>query len=321
MELILVAGFLGAGKTTLLKRILGLYTGKRVHLIVNEFGRVGVDGALLAHRGATMDEIVNGSIFCACRLDQFEDALDRAQADAPDVILVEASGLSDPTAIRTVLEQSGRYPGIRYKGCITLADATRLHKVIDTARVCAKQLSVADLIALTKTDVVTAEQRDAARALFRTRYPGVPIVEAIHGDLPRAAMEALSPCRPAFALDENRDLTLQKALVAVSPDMSSDQLRAFLRLFVEETHRVKGLARLKDGAFEVDCVGAYVNVAPFSGGGINNRLVALSGAGMSLRKSLRAAIGWYEGLVWAVKDDEPISDGFYNSSHKNTINI
>ncbi|MBR4442979.1 MAG: cobalamin biosynthesis protein CobW, partial [Clostridia bacterium] len=104
-DLILVTGFLGAGKTTLIARLLAMYRGERIHLIVNEFGRAAVDGALLAGLGASMDEIVNGSIFCACRLDEFESALDRAQAEGPDRIIVEASGLSDPTAIRYLLER------------------------------------------------------------------------------------------------------------------------------------------------------------------------------------------------------------------------
>lgn len=303
MELILVAGFLGAGKTTLIKRLLSYCAPRRVRLIVNEFGRVGVDGALLKGLGATVDEIAGGSIFCACRLDAFEAALDRAQADGPDVLLVEASGLSDPTAIRTVLEQSGRYPAILYRGCIALADATRLHKVVDTARVCAKQLGVADLIALTKTDVAAPSQIEDARALLANRFPGVPVVEAVQGNVPREAFDALSPNRPAQLGDARRDLTLQKALLGVSPEMTSDRLRAFLRLFAEDTHRVKGLARLKDGDFEADCVGAYVRVAPYAGGGVNNRLVALAGEGMPLRKSLKAAVDWYSTLVWEVKDD------------------
>ena len=298
-ELILVTGFLGAGKTTLIKRLLHMYRGEKIHLIVNEFGRAAVDGALLDGLGATMDEIVNGSIFCACRLDEFEAALDRAQADGPDKIIVEASGLSDPTAIRSLLEAGGRYPQIHYKGCIALADAGRLHKVIDTARACAKQLAAADLIVLGKTDAAPPETTAAARALLAERYPFTPVIEAVMGDVPRAAIDALRAGHPAEEADDRRDLTLQKALVEVSPEMTAAQLRAFIGLFVEETCRVKGLVRVKDGVFQVDCVGAYVQLAPYDGPGVDNRVAALAVAGMALRKSLKNAISWYEGYVTA----------------------
>ena len=240
-ELVLITGFLGAGKTTLLQALLRLCAGKRVHLIINEFGKAGVDNVLLSGLGASMDAIVNGSIFCACRLDQFEAALDTAQRLAPDLLFVEASGLSDPTAIRTLLEQGSRYPGIRYKGCIALADALRLHRVIDTARVCHKQLSMADLIVLNKTDIATPQQAEAAAELLLQRYPGIPVVRAVRGEIPYETFANLSTNRAAMAGGHTRDLTLQKRCLRVSADMDAQQLRAFLRLFAEDTDRIKGL--------------------------------------------------------------------------------
>ena len=302
-ELILVTGFLGAGKTTLLQTLLGCFSGRRVRLIVNEFGSVGVDGALLQTLGASVREIVNGSIFCACRLDQFEAALEEAQRLDTDVLLVETSGLSDPTAIRTLLEQGGRYPRIRYRGCIALADATRLHRVIDTARVCHRQLSVADLMVLTKTDIATPAQADAAEALLRERYPGVAIVRAVKGALPCAWVEGLTTVRPPMEADHARDLTLQKRCVAVAPAMGVEPLKAFLRMVAEDTHRIKGLVRLAEGVFLVDCVGAYVQVIPSTEQATDNRLALLAGAGMPLRASLKEALAWYDGLVWVVEGD------------------
>jgi len=303
-ELILVTGFLGAGKTTLLKALLQRNAGKRVHLIVNEFGTVGVDGALLHGLGASMREIVNGSIFCTCRLDQFEDALTEAQRLTPDLLLVEASGLSDPTAIRAVVEQGERFSGIHYKGCIALADATRLHRVIDTARVCHKQFSVADLIVLTKTDIATLEQSAAAEALLAKRYPDAPVVRTVQGQIPAALVEALSTTRPAMQDSHMRDLTLQKYCLAVSPAMDWEPLRAFLRMIAEDTHRIKGLVRLADGVYQVDCIGAYVQVSPYEGGQINNQLVALAGEGMPLRKSLKEALAWYGDFVSETKPEQ-----------------
>ena len=115
MELYLITGFLGAGKTTFLKNFARQFAGRRLRLIINEFGRAGVDGTLLRELDAALDEISNGSIFCACRLDQFEAALEQAAADAPDVVLVEASGLADPTNVRRVLAQ---FPAVSYQGSV-----------------------------------------------------------------------------------------------------------------------------------------------------------------------------------------------------------
>lgn len=296
-ELILVTGFLGAGKTTLLRSLLRLSAGKRVHLIINEFGKAGVDGALLEGLGASMDEIVNGSIFCACRLDQFESALDAVQRSLPELLFVEASGLADPTAIRTLLEQGTRYPGIRYKGCIALADAARLHRVIGTARVCHKQLSVADLILLTKTDIASKEETQAAEALLQERYPGIGLIRCVQGELPYDILEELSTRHPAMETDSRRDLTLQKRCLALAPGMTLTQLRGFLRLFVEDTYRVKGFVRLGGETFLVDCVGAYIHVSPGVDRQADNRLTVLAGEGMPLRASLKEALKLYGNWV------------------------
>ena len=99
-KLYLITGFLGAGKTTFLKNFIRLFEGKRMHIIVNEYGKEGIDGQLLKELGTVLDEINNGSIFCSCRLDKFEEVLQKALSAAPDVILIEASGLSNPTNVR-----------------------------------------------------------------------------------------------------------------------------------------------------------------------------------------------------------------------------
>ena len=98
-KLLLVTGFLGAGKTTFLKRLINHFSNMRLHVIVNEFGAAGVDGHLLREMQVAVDEISNGSIFCSCRWDKFEETLASALKTEPDLILVEASGLSDRKSV------------------------------------------------------------------------------------------------------------------------------------------------------------------------------------------------------------------------------
>jgi len=178
MELYLITGFLGAGKTTFLKNFARQFAGRRLRLIINEFGRAGVDGTLLRELDAALDEISNGSIFCACRLDQFEAALEQAAADAPDVVLVEASGLADPTNVRRVLAQ---FPAVSYQGSVCVADAARLEKVFSTARACPRQLAVSSLVLLNKTDLATEAQCAEAKALILRANPAARIRRSSDG--------------------------------------------------------------------------------------------------------------------------------------------
>ena len=176
--------------------------------------------------------------------------------------------------------------------------------MIGTVRVCHRQLSAADLILLTKTDIAEPRQTEDAEALLGQRYPETRVLRAVQGAVPREAVDTLSTRRPAQAGSHRPDLTLQKYALTVSPAMSAEQLRAFLRMFAEDTYRIKGLITLREGTFLADCTGAYVKIEPFDGRIADNRLAVLSGEGMPLRKSLKEALAWYPDLVKEIRHHE-----------------
>jgi G3E family GTPase len=301
-SLLLITGFLGAGKTTFLKNLLIAFQGKRLHVIVNEFGKTGMDGALLSELGATIDEISNGSIFCVCRQDRFEEALSDALAKQPDMILTEASGLSDPTAIRKVLDM---YPDIDYMGCVALADAVHVHKVLETARMVAKQFAISDIILLNKTDLVDKEHAEAVQRMLAERFPNAKVHATQQGEFLNEWLKDMNGSARASGPEgsHTKDITLQKACITLSPAMTSHQLNHFITLFAGDTWRVKGIVKLNDGIFKVDGIGGLVQIQSYAGplpSGYN-QLVALAGAGMMLNKSIQNAREWYSELVTKVE--------------------
>ncbi len=295
-ELLLVTGFLGAGKTTLLERLIRLKSDRKLRVIVNEFGREGTDGQLLRALGAAVEEISNGSIFCVCRLHEFEEALRAAAADGAEGILVEASGFSDPVPIRSI---TGRVPGILYSGCVSVADAANVHKLLSSSRVCVRQLGISGLILLNKTDLVTRERvRETLRALA-LRFPMASVRPTVRAQIEPAWLAALRPGGGAEELPHQRDVSLQKAFVRVSPELDSRALKGFLSLFAEDTLRVKGVVALRDGLFRADCVGAWVGLEPAPGlsPSPENGLVVLAGEGPSLKEILEDAAALHPGCV------------------------
>ena len=297
IDFFLITGFLGAGKTTLLKAIFPLFHGKKTRLIVNEFGKVGMDGALLRASGAEIAEIVNGSIFCVCRLDQFERALEDAMADRPDAIIVETSGLSDPGAIRSILAAYELAGSLRYRGAICLVDAPRFQKIVETARACKKQLAVADLVLLNKCDLVSEE----ACALVERRINGLclaPVLRTTYGAITREQLNRLSPLDHAVEIDHRPDLTLQKETIALSGACTSSQVRRMLALLAEDTYRMKGFLDLSDGRFIADCVGTDIRITQYTGQmEPANQLTLLAGEGMALRHALRQLVREFSDLV------------------------
>lgn len=296
-KLYLVTGFLGAGKTTFLHEVLKLFSGRRCALIVNEFGRRGVDGALLADLGTDLTEINNGSIFCACKLEQFEAALLALQGrdPAPEFVFVEASGLSDPTAVGAILNRREVFPAMEYAGAICLVDALRFPKLCETARVCRMQLAVSDLVLVNKADLVSREQLDALEAALRAQRPDRPVHETAFGRVERAWLEEMhTACAdPLQGEIHTRDLTLRKLTLRVS-GLGRRDLTDFLRMVADETYRIKGFVTLPEGPFLVDCVGPLVELRPYDGPGAEwGALTVLYGNGLKAKRAIENAKAWF----------------------------
>lgn len=304
-RLYLITGFLGAGKTTFLKQFIRLFSGQKVQLIVNEFGQEGVDGVLLSELDACLSEIAGGSVFCSCRLDQFETVLRQSSDINADVILVEASGLSDPTGVRRLFSQTERFPHISYQGAICLVDAVRFPKLYATARTCVKQLAASDVVLINKVDRATPDQLAQTLALIRGQRPDMPVVQTSFGAITDEILDTLAQAQslPDADMPLTADLTLRKLMITVSPDITPYALQKFIEMFIEETFRVKGFIQTSENLLLVDCVGNVVSLTPYDGTVPNEkigRLIVLSGSGMPVRKRVQEAASWYPGLVLSI---------------------
>lgn len=305
-RLYLITGFLGAGKTTFLKNFIRLFAGQKIQLIVNEFGEAGVDGVLLSDLGAYLSEISGGSVFCSCRLDQFEKVLRQSADVNADVILVEASGLSDPTGVRRLFSQTERFPHIDYQGAVCLIDAVRFPKLYATARTCVKQLAASDVAVVNKTDRASGEQLAQTLALLRGQRPDMPVIETSFGAVDAAILDMLSRAQ-GHAQDDmplTADLTLRRLLITVAPTITPYALRKLIEMFLEVTFRVKGFVQTSEGMYLADCTGNVVSLAPYPGevpAEKRGRLVVLAGAGMPVRKRVGEAVKWYPNEILSVE--------------------
>lgn len=300
-RLYLVTGFLGAGKTTFLRQFLSLFRSEKVRLIINEFGQEGIDGTLLSDLDAVIREISGGSVFCACRMDQFEAAL--RQCGEEETILAEASGLSDPTGVRRLFTQTDRFPHIQYMGAVCLVDAVRFPKVYATVRSCVRQIAASDVILLNKVDRASAEQLVHTRELIQGQRPDIPILETSFGHIPPKFLEILQKSQNGDSSDLPliSDLSTKRMTVRLNGQISAYELEMFIRMFAENTFRVKGFIQTRDqGVVLADCVGNVVSVTPTASKVSSEklgRLTILSGGKMSLRFTVKAACKWYESYV------------------------
>ena len=172
------SGFLGAGKTTLIKKLIKeSFKGKRVVLIENEFGEIGIDGSFLKESGIRINELNDGCICCSL-VGDFRSALrDVIEKYEPELILIEPSGvgkLSDVT--RAVEGVAGELP-IELRSFVAVADAKKVRMYMKNfGEFYDDQISHASAIVLSRTKGMDEDKLAAAVALIRAKNPTASIV-------------------------------------------------------------------------------------------------------------------------------------------------
>jgi G3E family GTPase len=168
-----ITGFLGAGKTTLLNRILTEHHGKRIAVIENEFGEIGIDHQLVIQSDEEIFELNNGCICCRVRGDLIRIlAKLRQRRDKFDVVLIETTGLADPGPVaQTFFSDEEVKESFILDGIVTVVDAKHVVLHFDDTREVREQIGFADVILLNKTDLVPAQELAEVEARIRKMNP------------------------------------------------------------------------------------------------------------------------------------------------------
>ena len=162
VSVFIVTGFLGAGKTTLINRILTADHGRRIAVVVNEFGEVGIDHHLLISSDQEVIQMNNGCICCTVRGDLVKSFFDLAEHRAKfDTVIIETTGLAEPAPVAEALYADERIRGeFKLDGVVTVVDAKHVAMQLEESAEACEQIAFADLIILNKTDLATAEELD-----------------------------------------------------------------------------------------------------------------------------------------------------------------
>jgi len=188
-----LTGALGSGKTTLLNRILRSHTGKRIAVIENEFGEVGIDNSLVELKSTeeTIVEMNNGCICCTVRGDliaALKKLLKQAKEQAKpfDFIVIETTGLADPAPVaQTFMADAFVQKFTRLDGILTVVDAMHVVQHLDDEKPdgveneAVEQIAFADRVLLNKCDLVTEAQLEDVEKRIRAINRGVQIQRTV----------------------------------------------------------------------------------------------------------------------------------------------
>ncbi len=245
----LLAGYLGAGKTTTLNRLLAR-TDRPIAVLVNDVGEINIDQRLIARRHGDVVELTDGCICCSLTnglAAAFEQI--RARPSAPDHLVIELSGVADPTQV----VPWARSAGFRLDSVVTMVDAEHIADRLDdplTSPLIQRQLDAADVVLMTKTDMVDDARRTEVADRVRQLVGDRPLLtssdpEAVAGlvDAGTRRPGGVSATPPPTLFD-----THQATTVPLPDPITAAGLDAILDGLDPGVVRAKGVARTPDGS-------------------------------------------------------------------------
>jgi G3E family GTPase len=270
----IVGGYLGAGKTTLVNHLLREAAGRRLAVLVNDFGELPIDPDLIETVAGNVIGIAGGCVCCSYGSDLIAALEDLLQlAPRPDQVLIEASGVALPGAVASALTL---VPGYVLDGILVLADAeTVRQRAVDPymADTVVRQLTDADLLVVNKTDLVDATTLAATLDWLADIAPGRPVLTSCEASIPPAVASGLpaaaGPGQASTGADPHAPAThhdtggFATTSFEIDHPVDPDGLARGLAEFTPELLRAKGLLHDRRGVtMELQVVGRRWRAGP-----------------------------------------------------------
>ena len=252
----ILTGFLGAGKTTLLNRILTADHGRRVAVIVNEFGEVGIDHHLLISSDQEVVEMSNGCICCSVRGDLLRSLFQLLEhREKFDTLMIETTGLADPAPVVQSFFIDDRIKSeYALNGVVTVVDAKHILQQLSSSPEAKEQIAFADMVLLNKIDLINPEDLPELEFKLRNLNGAARVCQTRNSDIDIGTildLRALDLEIKATKHDHNHAHTEDIETVAIETPGDLDGVkisqwfRELIGEFGERIMRMKGILNLR----------------------------------------------------------------------------
>lgn len=265
----ILSGFLGAGKTTLLNHLLQDNHGLRLGVLVNDFGAINIDAALVQTVEDDVVALANGCICCSIREDLLEAVLQLlGRPNPPECLVIEASGIADPSAIAFTFAAPGIRETARLDAVVTVVDCAGMFAPVpaDVQQLMEDQLVAAHIVVLNKQDLVDEATQKRVADRVAVLAPRAALLPATHARVPADILLNTSRApRTVPASVSNKPAFKTWRFTSNAPLPSLPHLNHLLQQLPDEVIRVKGVVYLRDmpdRQIVVHRVGKRIDVHP-----------------------------------------------------------
>jgi len=251
-----LTGFLGAGKTTLLNRVLTSDHGRRVAVIVNEFGEVGIDHHLLISSDQEVVQMSNGCICCTVRGDLLRSLFQLLEHRTKfDTLMIETTGLADPAPVvqSFFIDERIKF-AYQLNGVVTVVDAKHIYQQLHQSPEAKEQIAFADMVLLNKIDLINPEDLPELEFKIRNLNGAARICQTRNSDVDIGTLldlRSLDIAVKAEQHDHNHSHTEDIETVAITTSGDLDGLkvshwfRELIAEFGDRIMRMKGILNLR----------------------------------------------------------------------------
>ena len=185
-KVFLITGFLGSGKTTFLNRIIARFPrDKKLTILMNEFGEIGIDATLVEGDDIDMMEISRGSIFCVCVKTDFIKGLYELNTKVkPDILLMESTGVANPSDLKRDLKLPIFNDRFQFEEQFCILDAVHFQDAFKAYASLEKQIASSTVFIINKVDLATRESIDNIKQIVSQFHPDPVFFETTYSDMP-----------------------------------------------------------------------------------------------------------------------------------------
>lgn len=243
-----ITGFLGSGKTTLLRHLLK-HSNKKLAIVMNEFGEVGIDSKIIKGKNINIAEL-NGGCVCCSLSGEFEAAVkELIKKYQPEHIIVETTGVAEPDALAVDIQNMDL---LRLDAVVCIVDAEAMLKYPNIGHTTQKQIEIADLILMNKMDLVDMKDRPSIEKKVKSINKEAEIIPVINCKIEPALVLGLEIEEKKIKKKKLHELEDYQSFVYKGKKMDLDKAVQFITNF--DVWRIKGFLNTGKETHFINCV-------------------------------------------------------------------